>query len=134
MHARLLVLLIAGLLSLFVAACGGGDEESGGGGGSSGSSGGTNLSEGSKKAPAADAAQQAKGNVTYCTGKDTSGAQKASVEEFNKQFKSQGLSAKLLEFPESADEQRNQFIQRQEAKSGECDIFYSDVRSEEHTS
>jgi multiple sugar transport system substrate-binding protein len=69
----------------------------------------------------------AKGEITYCTGKDTSGAQKESVRVFNEQFQSQGLSAKLLEFPESADEQRNQFIQRQEAKSGECDIFYSDV-------
>src|SRR5215211_3613669 len=69
----------------------------------------------------------AKGAVTYCTGKDTSGAQKESVKLFNQQNSANGLTAKLLEFPESADEQRNQFIQRQEAKSGECDIFYSDV-------
>ena len=69
----------------------------------------------------------AKGEVTYCTGKDTSGAQKESVKLFNEEFGGQGLTAKLLEFPESADEQRNQFVQRQEAKSGECDIFYSDV-------
>jgi len=34
---------------------------------------------------------------------------------------------KLLEFSTSADEQRSQFIQRQQAKSGECDIFSSDV-------
>jgi multiple sugar transport system substrate-binding protein len=33
----------------------------------------------------------------------------------------------LLEFPASADEQRNQFVQRQEAQSGDCDVFYSDV-------
>ena len=32
-----------------------------------------------------------------------------------------------LEFSTSADEQRAQFVQRQEAKSGECDIFSSDV-------
>ncbi len=69
----------------------------------------------------------AKGEVTYCTGKDTSGAQVKAVKQFNKEFGDQGLSAKLLEFPESADEQRNQFIQRQRAKSGDCDIFYSDV-------
>ncbi len=37
------------------------------------------------------------------------------------------MTVKLLEFPESADEQRNQFVQRQEAKSAECDVFYSDV-------
>ena len=53
--------------------------------------------------------------------------QKASVKAFNTKYSSQGLSAKLLEFPESADEQRNQFIQRQQAKSGDCDVFYSDV-------
>jgi multiple sugar transport system substrate-binding protein len=34
---------------------------------------------------------------------------------------------KLLEFPESADEQRNQFTQRQRAESGECDGFEADV-------
>jgi multiple sugar transport system substrate-binding protein len=32
-----------------------------------------------------------------------------------------------VEFPASADEQRNQFIQRQQAKSGDCDVFSSDV-------
>ena len=37
------------------------------------------------------------------------------------------MTAKLVEFPESADEQRNQFVTRQEAKSAECDVFYSDV-------
>ena len=33
----------------------------------------------------------------------------------------------MLEFSTSADEQRTQFVQRQEAKSGECDVFYADV-------
>jgi trehalose/maltose transport system substrate-binding protein len=69
----------------------------------------------------------AKGNVTLCMGKDTSGDKTALTKQFNQQFKSQGLSAKLLEFSTSADEQRAQFVQRQEAKSGECDVFYSDV-------
>ena len=32
-----------------------------------------------------------------------------------------------VEFPASADEQRNQFVQRQEAKSADCDVFRSDV-------
>jgi multiple sugar transport system substrate-binding protein len=111
---------MGGLLS----ACG---DDDGGGGGSS-SSGGTSTGS-TSGAKTIDPASMdgAKGVVTYCTGKDTSGAQKESVKLFNEKFKSQGLSAKLLEFPESADEQRNQFVQRQEAKSGECDIFYSDV-------
>jgi multiple sugar transport system substrate-binding protein len=33
----------------------------------------------------------------------------------------------FMEFPASADEQRNQFIQRQQAKSGDCDVFGADV-------
>jgi multiple sugar transport system substrate-binding protein len=49
------------------------------------------------------------------------------IDAFNKKYGSQGLKAKLVEFPASADEQRNQFIQRQQAKSGDCDVFSSDV-------
>src|SRR5215217_1255367 len=123
---------VAALLAsaaLFVAACGGDDDNSTSGGGSSGSSGGqsTGQTKGVAAAPTLDAAKGAKGTVVYCTGKDTSGGQKASVKAFNEKFKAQGLSAKLLEFPESADLQHDQFAQRQQAKSADCDIFYSDV-------
>ena len=69
----------------------------------------------------------ATGEVKFCLGKDTSGNQTAAAKKFNQQFSGQGLKMTLTEFPESADEQRNQFIQRQRAKSGDCDIFYSDV-------
>ena len=48
------------------------------------------------------------------------------IDEFNKKY-GPDLKAKLVEFPASADEQRNQFIQRQQAKSGDCDVFSSDV-------
>ena len=111
------------LMGGLVGACGG-DDDSGGGGST-----GTQNTGATKGAKVIDPASMdgATGEVTYCTGKDTSGAQKESVKLFNEQNASKGLSAKLLEFPESADEQRNQFIQRQEAKSGECDIFYADV-------
>lgn len=67
----------------------------------------------------------AKGNVTLCMGKDTSGDKTALVKQFNQA--NPGIHAKLLEFSTSADEQRAQFVQRQQAKSGECDVFYSDV-------
>jgi multiple sugar transport system substrate-binding protein len=67
----------------------------------------------------------AKGSVTYCQGKDTSGNAVEGVKEFNKL--NNGVTVKLLEFSTSADEQRSQFIQRQQAKSGDCDIFSSDV-------
>jgi len=105
-----------------IGACGDDD----GGGGRSGGSQESGSTEGAKAIDPASM-EGAKGEVTYCTGKDTSGAQKESVKLFNEENSSKGLSAKLLEFPESADEQRNQFVQRQEAKSGECDIFYADV-------
>src|SRR3954452_11333084 len=116
--------------ALFVAACGGDDNNNSSGGSGTGTSAGqksTGATSGVAKAPTVADSKGATGTVTYCTGKDTSGGQKASVTEFNKLNASTGLKARLLEFPESADEQRNQFIQRQEAKSGECDIFYSDV-------
>ena len=110
------------VLALALSACGSSSSSSGGGSGAS-----SEAVKGAKKAPTLAAAKGAKGTVTYCTGKDTSGAQIQSVKDFNKKYASQGLKAKILEFPESADEQRNQFIQRQRAKSGECDIFFSDV-------
>ena len=69
----------------------------------------------------------AKGTVTYCQGKDTAGNAHEMIDLFNEKYESQGLTAKLVEFPASADEQRNQFIQRQQAKSGDCDVFSSDV-------
>jgi multiple sugar transport system substrate-binding protein len=118
---RLVLMMCAALLcGVFVAACGG-DE----GGGTAGTQ-ETGTTEGAKTIDPASM-ENAQGEVIYCTGKDTSGAQKQAVKDFNKEFEGQGLSARLLEFPESADEQRNQFIQRQRAKSGDCDIFYSDV-------
>ncbi|HTE62097.1 MAG TPA: extracellular solute-binding protein, partial [Solirubrobacteraceae bacterium] len=111
------VLLVVPLL--LAAGCGDDNDPSGGGGGGSGPSvEGANVID-----PASMDA--AKGDVTFCAGKDTTGSKKAGVAEFNDQ--NPGLTVKLLEFPESADEQRNQFVQRQEAKSAECDVFYSDV-------
>ena len=112
--------LLVCALSL-VAACGGDD----GNGGASGSA--TPTVKGAKAIDVALLDKPASGTVTYCTGKDTTGAKAKSVADFNKRFASQGLSAKLLEFSTSADEQRAQFVQRAQAKSPECDIFFSDV-------
>jgi multiple sugar transport system substrate-binding protein len=119
-------------LAMFVVACGSSNDKgssSGGGGGASTSAASdvTGVTKGVAKAPTLDASSGAKGSVTFCLGKDTSGNQTAAVKDFNTKFSSAGLTAKLLEFPTSADEQRNQFVQRQEAKSGECDVFFSDV-------
>jgi multiple sugar transport system substrate-binding protein len=117
---RFLYLLCMALAcAVFVAACG---EDEGGGDGGGGET--TTTTEGVKAIDPASM-EGATGDVTYCTGKDTSGAQKFAIEEFNKA--NPDINAQLLEFSTSADEQRTQFVQRQEAKSGECDVFYADV-------
>jgi multiple sugar transport system substrate-binding protein len=125
---RLILMLCAVLLcGVFVAACGddGGGGGGGGGGGASSESSGSGQTEGAKTIDPA-LADNAKGEVTYCQGKDTSGNAHYMIDEFNKKY-GPDLKAKLVEFPASADEQRNQFIQRQQAKSGDCDVFSSDV-------
>ena len=116
-HKVLWVVCLVVAMAFAVAACG--DDES--------SSGGSESTGQTKGAKAIDVASMdsAKGDVTYCTGKDTSGDLKEGIAEFNKA--NPDMNAKLLEFPESADEQRNQFIQRQRAKSADCDAFESDV-------
>ena len=127
MTKRFVLMLCAALLcGVLVAACGG-DDSSGGGGGasSSGGGGGSNTTEGAKVIDPASA-DSAKGTVKYCTGKDTSGAAHYMIAQFNKKY-GPDVKAQLVEFPASADEQRNQFIQRQQAKSGDCDVFFSDV-------
>lgn len=128
MSKRFLYMLCAALASaVLLGACGSDDEEdASGGGGAAPATEETGVTEGAKVIDPASM-EGASGEVTYCTGKDTSGAQIQSVKDFNKEFESEGITAKILEFPESADEQRNQFIQRQRAKSGQCDIFYADV-------
>jgi multiple sugar transport system substrate-binding protein len=114
-----LVVCLAAVMAVVVAACGS-SSDSGGGGGASG---GKKITGAKTIDP--KSMDNAKGNVTYCTGKDTSGDLIEGVKEFNKA--NPGLTAKLLEFPESADEQRNQFTQRERAKSADCDVFESDV-------
>jgi multiple sugar transport system substrate-binding protein len=118
---RLLYLLCMALAcGVLIAACG--DDDDGGGG--TGADAETGATEGVK---AIDPASMdgASGDVTVCQGKDTAGDITEAVKEFNAQ--GNGVTVNLLEFSTSADEQRTQFVQRQEAKSGECDVFSSDV-------
>ena len=105
-----LVVLGVCLAALGLAACGGGG---GGGGGSE------------AKTLEPSAAKNASGEVSWCIGKDTSGAFKTAVEKFNQQ--NPKVEAKLVELPESADLQREQQIQRLRAKSNECDVLGMDV-------
>jgi multiple sugar transport system substrate-binding protein len=113
------LLCMALACGVFIAACG--EDEGGGGGGTDSETGAT---EGAKAVDPASM-ENAKGDVTVCMGKDTGGDVTTAVKEFNAQ--NNGVTVELLEFSTSADEQRTQFVQRQEAKSGECDVFYADV-------
>jgi multiple sugar transport system substrate-binding protein len=103
---RILAALVATAL-LAIAGCGS-DDDSGG-------------------APKAEKATQAKasGNVTWCIGKDTTGAFGTVVDNFNKA--NPNANVKLLELPEDAVEQRRLQIQRLRAKSTECDVLGMDV-------
>jgi multiple sugar transport system substrate-binding protein len=112
---RNLIALGMCLAALGLASCGGGDDNGNGAGGEG--------SEAKVLQPAE--AEGASGNVTWCIGKDTSGAFNTAVEQFNQQ--NPKLTAKLLELPESADIQREQQIQRLRAESSECDVLGMDV-------
>ena len=113
-----------GCIALMGGVVGGCGDDDSGGGGSSGGSEETGSTDGAKAVDPASI-ESAKGDVTVCMGKDTSGDIKQAIKDFNAQ--GNGVTVKLVEFSTSADEQRASFVQRQEAKSGECDIFSSDV-------
>jgi len=105
----LLVLLVA---ALAVAGCGSSDSSD------------NKQTSSAKKAPAGDISA-AKGKVNWCIGKDTSGAYGDAIKLAKK--KNPNLQVKLVELPESADEQRTQLVQRLRAKSTECDVLGMDV-------
>jgi len=115
-----------------LAACGSSNSGSssgggGGGGGASTSGGGGVKVEGAKVIDAKSLDNPPKGTVKFCQGKDTTGIGKQVVKDFTTKYGAQGWKATLTEFPASADQQRSQFIQRQQAKSDDCDVFSSDV-------
>jgi trehalose/maltose transport system substrate-binding protein len=114
--------MVCAVTALAAAGCGG--DDSGGGGGSSSAQG---LTDGAKKAPTLEAAKDATGTVKMCAGKDTSGALTDAIERFNKEHAAQGLKVKLLELAADATEVRNQFIQRAQAKSADCDALQADI-------
>jgi multiple sugar transport system substrate-binding protein len=104
---RVFIALVATALFAIAGCGGGGDDDNG--------------------APEAEKATQAKasGDVTWCIGKDTTGAFGTVVDNFNKA--NPKANAKLLELPESADDQRRLEIQRLRAKNTECDVLGMDV-------
>ena len=114
--------LLALALGLMVAACGDDGGDSSSGGGATGSEKGS--TEGAKKIDLS-LKDSAKGTVRYCQGKDTAGDAKDWVKKFNAQ--GNGVTVELVEFSPDAGQQRQSFVQRQEAKSADCDMFSSDV-------
>src|SRR5947207_4561259 len=110
---RSLLLASAALSVLALTACGGG----GGGGSASGGGSDKTLSESDANHPS--------GNISWCIGKDTTGAFSAMVKQFNDQHSN--ARVKLIELPTSADDQRAQQVQRLRAKSSECDVLGIDT-------
>ncbi|MFA4929484.1 MAG: ABC transporter substrate-binding protein [Patulibacter sp.] len=119
-HFRWATPAIAGACVLALAACGGDDNDNGGDGGGGGGG-------GEAKVAGIDpaAAQNGTGNVTFCAPALTVQAAKAAVKQATGEAK--GLNVDVITLPDAADEQNAQFVRRQRAQSGECDVFESDV-------
>jgi len=116
--------LVVAVTAAMLALAGCGDDGGGGGGGSSPEQGAT---KDAKKAPTLDAAKGAKGEITMCAGKDTSGALTDAIKRFNADQGPDGVKVKKFELAADATEVRNQFIQRAQAKSPDCDVLQSDI-------
>jgi multiple sugar transport system substrate-binding protein len=110
-------------LAASVAACGSSNSTGGSGGGGNSSSSGQTIS--GAKVIDVNSMKNAKGTATYCTGKDTSGNLIQGVKDFNKA--NPGITIKLTQFPTDAQQQHDQFAQRERAKSSDCDGMESDV-------
>lgn len=105
-------LLAAGAASaaaVGIAACSSSDSGSGSGSGSGGATG--NFEE--------------RGPITFATGKDTSGKLQEFLDQWNKDHADEKVT--LVELPESADEQRAQFINNAQAGSDAYTILGLDV-------
>jgi multiple sugar transport system substrate-binding protein len=111
MNALRLLAALAAALALFFVGCGDDDD---GGGGSSATGDTKQVTE-----------AKAQGDVTWCIGKDTTGAFSTVVKNFNKA--NPDAKVTLLELPESADDQRRLQIQRLRAESPQCDVLGMDV-------
>jgi multiple sugar transport system substrate-binding protein len=66
-----------------------------------------------------------KGSVTWCIGRDTTGAFRQVVGLYNRSHP--GVHVRLLELSTSADQQRAQLEQLEQAKSPQCDVLGIDV-------
>jgi multiple sugar transport system substrate-binding protein len=120
MTRPLLAAMLAATIALLVGACGGdGDADRGGRSTEAG------AAKNGARVIDADALADARGSVTVCQEKDLSGNITEAIERFNAE--QDAVRAKLIQFAAKADDQRTQFVQRQQARSSECDVFHSDV-------
>lgn len=90
---------------------------------SSSGSGSASASSGGAVTPSM--ASNPSGSVTWCIGKDTTGAFQQVINLY--QQANPKVHVNLLQLPTSADQQRTQIVQREQAKSPECDILGMDV-------
>ncbi|WP_326827813.1 ABC transporter substrate-binding protein [Streptomyces sp. NBC_01751] len=67
---------------------------------------------------------QDRGPITLVTGKDTTGTLQGQLDRWNKQHPDQKVT--LVELPESADQQRQQFIQNAQTKSDTYSVLNLD--------
>src|SRR5438046_1707474 len=67
----------------------------------------------------------AKGPITLATGKDTSGYLQSALDKWNSSHPNEQI--RLIELPESADQQRQQMIQNGQTKSDAYTILNVDV-------
>jgi multiple sugar transport system substrate-binding protein len=86
-----------------------------------GCGGGTTTS----KAPPAAQPLEGRGPITFVRGKDTSGNTKSQIEAWNKQHPNEQV--RLIELPESADDQRQQLVQNAQTKSDAYTVLGLDV-------
>jgi multiple sugar transport system substrate-binding protein len=98
-----------GASALGLAACGGSDSSSSDGGDGGGA--------------AADFDER--GPINFATGKDTTGVLKEFLDRWNKDHEDEKVT--LVELPESADDQRSQFINNAQAKSDAYTVLGLDV-------
>jgi multiple sugar transport system substrate-binding protein len=75
--------------------------------------------------PAKTGAFDGKGAITLATGKDTSGYLEGALKTWNQNHPNE--QARLVELPESADQQRQQMIQNAQTKSDAYTILNTDV-------
>ncbi|MDQ1744353.1 MAG: trehalose/maltose transport system substrate-binding protein [Pseudonocardiales bacterium] len=76
-------------------------------------------------APPAAGTFDGKGPITFALGKDTSGFVPSAVEAWNKDHPTE--QARIIELPESADQQRQQMIQNAQTKSDAYSVLNLDV-------